>query len=382
MEEAVMETSSSSDPRVAVIGGGLAGLVAALTCAVRGLHVSVFEESDRFGGSIHTQHEAGFTVEHGAEGFAAESPSVLALSAELGLTAALESQLVHRSCAFDGQGLYALDAGEAAARLGLSQRSKGGDGIKTFRCGMQQLTEAIVERLRGRVQLRLQTRVRSISRSTSGWQLDWGESCGQYDAVVLATSARIAGELLAPSFGADASELRNAVTLPSLSVSLAYRKEALPLLPDAAGFVLDPGVTLDGCIAATFTSVKFRARAPNDFALIRLFFRPTPDELLHTSECIRDRAERVVARVFPGCGSPVRTWEARWRDGIAVVDAEQRARIARLERLIDGNSIVLAGSAFHGSGIECATRSGTTALCKLPLFYGRIRQRAVAFRDA
>jgi oxygen-dependent protoporphyrinogen oxidase len=289
----------------------------------------------------------------------------LALSDALGLGEALESQLVNRSCAFDGRVLRALDAGEAAARLGLRQRPQSGTGIKTFRYGMRQLTDTIVERLRGRAQLRRHVLVRSISPSTSGWKLHWGQSCEQFEAVVVATGARIAAKLLTPIVGAEASQLRDAVTLPSLSVSLAYRKEALPDLPDATGFVLDPGVTLEGCIAATFSSAKFKARAPDDFALLRLFFRPTPDELLHSSECIRARAERVVARVFPGSGSAVRAWEARFPEGIAIIDAEQRARVARLERALASKTIVLAGAAFHGSGIECAIRSGTEAACQL-----------------
>jgi oxygen-dependent protoporphyrinogen oxidase len=61
----------------------------------------------------------------------------------------------------------------------------------------------------------------------------------------------------------------------------------------------------------------------------------------------------------------VRAWEARFPEGFAIMDAEQRARVAGLERTLESKTIVLAGSAFHGSGVECAIRSGTEAARKL-----------------
>jgi oxygen-dependent protoporphyrinogen oxidase len=56
--------------RVAVIGGGVAGLVAALECTKVGLAVTVFEASERLGGSVSTVELDGIRVDTGADCFA------------------------------------------------------------------------------------------------------------------------------------------------------------------------------------------------------------------------------------------------------------------------------------------------------------------------
>jgi oxygen-dependent protoporphyrinogen oxidase len=71
--------------RVAVIGGGVAGLVAALECAKVGLSVTVFEASDRLGGVVRSAEVDGIRVDVGAESFATRGGVVRALIEELGL---------------------------------------------------------------------------------------------------------------------------------------------------------------------------------------------------------------------------------------------------------------------------------------------------------
>ncbi|KAA9108285.1 protoporphyrinogen oxidase [Microbacterium rhizomatis] len=73
------------DTRVVVIGGGIAGLVAALECAKVGLRVTVLEASDRVGGVIRSAEVAGVTVDVGAESYATRGGRVRALLTELGL---------------------------------------------------------------------------------------------------------------------------------------------------------------------------------------------------------------------------------------------------------------------------------------------------------
>jgi oxygen-dependent protoporphyrinogen oxidase len=82
--------------RVAVIGGGISGLV----CASRLLElkekhrldfeVNLFEKTDRLGGVLHSEPREGFLIEHGADAFITEKPSVVALGRRLGL----ESEVV------------------------------------------------------------------------------------------------------------------------------------------------------------------------------------------------------------------------------------------------------------------------------------------------
>ncbi|TKV29656.1 protoporphyrinogen oxidase [Arthrobacter sp. NamB2] len=71
--------------RVVVIGGGMAGLVAARTLLKRGLRVTLLERSDRFGGTVDGRVLGGFQLDSGAESFSTRSATVPALADELGL---------------------------------------------------------------------------------------------------------------------------------------------------------------------------------------------------------------------------------------------------------------------------------------------------------
>ena len=78
--------SSSDPPRsVVVIGAGISGLTAAHRLRRAGASVRVLDADDRAGGMIRTESWAGFTIEHGPEGFLSSRPEALALVDELGL---------------------------------------------------------------------------------------------------------------------------------------------------------------------------------------------------------------------------------------------------------------------------------------------------------
>ncbi len=72
---------------VVVIGGGVAGLVAALECARVGLRVTVLERGDRLGGCVGRIELDGLVLDSGAESFATRGGGVAGLLASLGLDA-------------------------------------------------------------------------------------------------------------------------------------------------------------------------------------------------------------------------------------------------------------------------------------------------------
>lgn len=72
--------------RVAVVGAGLAGLVAARDLAAAGHEVVVLEASARIGGELARAEVAGLTVDVGAEAFLVTRPEAADLTRELGLT--------------------------------------------------------------------------------------------------------------------------------------------------------------------------------------------------------------------------------------------------------------------------------------------------------
>jgi protoporphyrinogen/coproporphyrinogen III oxidase len=72
--------------RIAVVGGGVSGLVVARECARPGFEVTVLEASGRVGGSVAPLELDGLTLDAGAESFATRGGYVAALLEDLDLT--------------------------------------------------------------------------------------------------------------------------------------------------------------------------------------------------------------------------------------------------------------------------------------------------------
>jgi oxygen-dependent protoporphyrinogen oxidase len=107
-----------SAPRVAVVGGGIAGLTAAWRLlhppdGGEGAEVLVFEAASRFGGKIRTERFDGYTVEAGPDSFLTSKPWALELARALGIDAELTgmNRLKHRAMIRGPHGLQPLPAG-------------------------------------------------------------------------------------------------------------------------------------------------------------------------------------------------------------------------------------------------------------------------------
>ncbi|KRC61701.1 hypothetical protein ASE14_12785 [Agromyces sp. Root81] len=86
--EPVVERATAD---VVVVGGGVAGLVAALECAKVGLRVTVLERRDELGGCVGRIELDGLTLDSGAESFATRGGAVAELLGSLGLEADIEN---------------------------------------------------------------------------------------------------------------------------------------------------------------------------------------------------------------------------------------------------------------------------------------------------
>jgi oxygen-dependent protoporphyrinogen oxidase len=345
--------------RIAVIGGGIAGLTVALRRASLGDQISLFEQSTAVGWQLSSETK---------DGFVARSEVVPPLAAHAGIADHIVEQLEQRSFRFDGQRLIELLPGEAGRLLGFQVPPDDlGRGIRSFRHGMAELPARLAGELGPNVTLHVGRAICSVASQAGGVTvLDaHGESL-RFDAAVVATTARSAAKLLGDALGPTAQALQESSLLSSLTVTLAYRRDEIAHPLDGTGFIVPAPEQLHGVRAVTFSSSKLPNRAPEDQALLRLFFRPSEHELVTLSDSAwTERAERGLGSALPLRGPAHHAFVSRWPNALPVFDPAHRARVSALEAELERgmHPIWLAGAAFHGSGIDAAIRSGeATAL--------------------
>lgn len=351
---------SGDQGTIGVVGGGLAGLCAALQLSRAGRRVVLFEAEPRLGGQIFTEQRDGYLIEHGAEGFVARSDVLQELADSLGIGGELVGQAQERSFGYDAGTLRALAPGEAAAFLGFQvPSSELGKGIRTFARGMGSLIDALAAACSG-VALHTSSPITRLSLADDGVQLEPrdGQPPAPLSHLLLAVTARRAADLLEPILGAEAAALRQSSTLSSTTVSLGYPRAAVGHALDGTGFVVRQPEVHEGLRACTFTSSKFADRAPPGHVSLRAFFRPSAEELARLEERDwQDRAARQLGSILQISGPATHAWVSRWPSALPVHDPAHTERVAALEARLAGLPIHLVGAAFHGSGIDAAVRS-------------------------
>ena len=106
--------------KIAVVGGGIAGLTAAWRLVERGHDVTVFEAGPRPGGVIATSSVDGFVREHAANGFLTADDGAAALCAELGVPTVEAAAAAKRRWIYRGGALHPVPASPGAlVRSGL-----------------------------------------------------------------------------------------------------------------------------------------------------------------------------------------------------------------------------------------------------------------------
>ncbi|MDP1713050.1 MAG: protoporphyrinogen oxidase [Candidatus Nanopelagicaceae bacterium] len=108
----VQQNSDSQErPTVAVVGGGVSGLICARRLSQQGIHVTLFEAEPMLGGEIRTTMFAGHHLDMGAEAVHLSAPGMKELVTELGLSDELISSNPGMSWLWTRRGLRRLPAG-------------------------------------------------------------------------------------------------------------------------------------------------------------------------------------------------------------------------------------------------------------------------------
>lgn len=369
--------------RVAVVGAGIAGLSAAYDLLQAGAEVTVLEAEPRAGGVIVTDHPApGWVVEGGPDSVLAGDAAVPGLATELGIADRLIGQTARGSSVWNGAALRPLADGEAAKLLGIEASGPEiATGFRSFAGGMQELVDALVDR----VGPAIRHRIRATSLRPAGGRGRYlieanGEPAIEADAAVVAVPAYHAARLLAALDGDVARALDDIRYFPSLTVSLAYRRDQIGAALDGTGFVVQPGGGVDlnrlsrrvqhalfrlaalagrftsriALRACTYSSSKFAGRAPAGHVLLRAFLLPVrnPAAIAH----------RGLARILGVAGEPLWARVFDWPRGLPRPGGDHPARIAGIrERLSRFPGLALAGAGYEAPSVSACVRSGRQA---------------------
>ncbi len=241
------------------------------------------------------------------------------------------------------------------------------DGLfRSLMGGMSELVAAI-ERQLPAGSIRYGSPVTAIEPDGSRWRVSTPSDEWRADAVVSAIPARVAAPLVA-TIDATAGALCAGVPyVSSVSVALAWRREAVrhPLL--GSGFVVARRHNDLRITACTWASSKWSGRAPEGRVLLRAFVggahdrdavELADDQLVHL-------AMADLARVLEIDGDPILTRVHRWRDAGAQHNVGQIARVAEIEsRLARHPGLFVAGSGFRSIGIPDCIADGRAAAAR------------------
>jgi oxygen-dependent protoporphyrinogen oxidase len=477
-------TAASRVARVAIVGGGIAGLATAFALHQRAaqanvqLTTSVFEADTSWGGKILTHRAGDFLIEAGPDSFLSQKPWALELCGALGLS----HQLVNTNEAnkktfvfsrgrlrelpeglvlivptrlgpflrsgllsWTGLARMGLDLVMPARRVGddeslagffrrrlgreaferlveplmagiyagdaeqmslqatfprfvelerqhgslirgmLSGRKRSGSSgtgparptrtmFVTLQGGLGELVHTLVERLaQGGTKLNLGRPVQALrvrSSRIGTWTYDLLFADGEpfsADAVVLATPAFTAAELLRPLSPTAAGLLETIPYASTATVSLAYKTATLDRPPTGFGFVV-PRVEQRDLIAATWSSSKWPNRAPASHALIRGYLGGTGREQvlnLPDADLVR-RIRDELTDIIGLRAEPELVELRRWPRAMPQYTLGHLERLKGIQdSLAAYPGLALVGAGYRGIGIPDCIRDGTDAAVEL-----------------
>jgi oxygen-dependent protoporphyrinogen oxidase len=240
-----------------------------------------------------------------------------------------------------------------------------------MRGGMNQMVDALAARL-DPASVRLSTPVNGLEKVADGWKVAAGGVTEFYNAVILATPAWAAAELLGRIDPQLAGELRAIPYSSSITVNLIYDETQLGRLPDGFGFLV-PVVEGRSMLACTFVHRKFLGRTPPGKVVLRAFLggmknealMAAPDaELLATVR--RELSEILGEKILPQSTQPEYAQASRWPRAMAQYAVGHQERMARIHTHVAAlPGLKLAGNAYDGIGIPDCIRLGRKAAKEL-----------------
>jgi len=237
----------------------------------------------------------------------------------------------------------------------------------TLKQGLSQMTDTLAARLpSGSVQLNREA-VRleeSYDNNVKKWRLtDQHNNQYVYDAVIFALPSYETARLLRP-IHCRLGELLGKIEHSGTAIAtFAFSKDQMRKKIRGMGFVV-PKIENSPLLAGSFSSLKYRHRAPEDKLLIRIFAggARAPEMAEIPDSELLPVLKREMNRVLHIQGEPELEVVAHWPRTMPQYHVGHLQRVEEIELLTETISgIGIAGNAFHGVGIPNCARSGQLA---------------------
>jgi len=244
----------------------------------------------------------------------------------------------------------------------------------TPRHGMQQLTDAMQQRLASACELRAATRVLRIDRNGDEWRVHTDRESFEADALVLAAPANHASLIVRAAAPRLAGLLAAIPFAASTVVHVAFDAGAAPRPLEGSGY-LNPRPAGRQVAACTWSSNKFEGRAPGSALLLRAFLKGEAATLAD-DEAVRIACDEIAGTT--GITAAPR-WHRvyRYPDGMPQYTVGHLDRLAAIDLELRGlPGLFLAGHSYRGIGIPDTIRSADTAAAGVRLHLDRTRTHA------
>lgn len=233
-------------------------------------------------------------------------------------------------------------------------------GFLSFPQGMEQLVRSTVAHLPAAT-VRVGVDVGRITRGTDRFRIHCADGTAlEADHLILATPAFVSAGLVEDLSPSLSIELSRIPFVSSATVTLAFRNGP-PF--SGTGYVC-PRAEGGAVTAVTWASNKYRGRAPDGAALVRVFLgRAGDDAWVDESDDVLIAAARdELARVCGVDAEPALCRVFRWPRGIPQYVIGHLDRLERIGAHVRGlPGLHLAGASYRGVGIPDCIASGWSA---------------------